>query len=62
MDNWQQQLENSPEFGELILAGRFSQWKYYWTDDCLLRGLQIGRHYNAEQLTSIQTQQQHQNG
>ena len=22
----------------LYLAGRFGQWKYYWTDDCVLRG------------------------
>ncbi|RRJ94455.1 hypothetical protein Ga0100231_009205 [Opitutaceae bacterium TAV4] len=25
-------------FGSLIMAGRFGQWKYYWTDDCVLRG------------------------
>jgi hypothetical protein len=24
--------------GDLLLAGRFGQWKYYWTDDCVLRG------------------------
>ncbi|MEO0508495.1 MAG: FAD-dependent oxidoreductase [Verrucomicrobiota bacterium] len=24
--------------GDVILAGRFGQWKYYWSDDCLLRG------------------------
>jgi protoporphyrinogen oxidase len=24
--------------GHLALAGRFGQWKYYWTDDCVLRG------------------------
>jgi protoporphyrinogen oxidase len=23
----------------LNLAGRFGQWKYFWTDDCVLRGL-----------------------
>lgn len=23
------------------LAGRFGQWKYFWTDDCVLRGRQI---------------------
>jgi protoporphyrinogen oxidase len=22
----------------IFLAGRFGQWKYYWTDDCVLRG------------------------
>jgi protoporphyrinogen oxidase len=30
---------NSAEIGDLALAGRFGQWKYYWTDDCVLRGL-----------------------
>jgi protoporphyrinogen oxidase len=25
----------------LVMAGRFAQWKYYWTDDCILRGKQI---------------------
>lgn len=25
-------------FENLALAGRFGQWKYYWTDDCVLRG------------------------
>ena len=24
--------------GALQLAGRYGQWKYYWTDDCILRG------------------------
>jgi hypothetical protein len=24
--------------GALIMAGRFAQWKYFWTDDCVLRG------------------------
>jgi protoporphyrinogen oxidase len=27
---------------DLNLAGRFGQWKYYWTDDCVLRGKQLG--------------------
>lgn len=26
----------------LFLAGRYAQWKYYWTDDCVLRGKVIG--------------------
>jgi protoporphyrinogen oxidase len=25
----------------LVLAGRFGQWKYYWTDDCVMRGKQL---------------------
>jgi protoporphyrinogen oxidase len=24
--------------GELVFAGRFGQWKYFWSDDCVLRG------------------------
>jgi protoporphyrinogen oxidase len=24
--------------GTIHLAGRFAEWKYYWTDDCILRG------------------------
>jgi hypothetical protein len=24
--------------GRLVMAGRFAQWKYFWTDDCVLRG------------------------
>lgn len=27
--------------GSLMLAGRFAQWKYFWTDDCVLRGRQL---------------------
>ena len=27
--------------GKLVMAGRFGQWKYFWTDDCVLRGRQI---------------------
>ena len=27
--------------GKLIMAGRFGQWKYFWTDDCVLRGKNI---------------------
>ena len=29
------------QIGALALAGRFGQWKYFWTDDCVLRGRQI---------------------
>jgi protoporphyrinogen oxidase len=39
MTNWG---TKSPfELGDIVLAGRFAQWKYYWTDDCVLRGRQI---------------------
>jgi protoporphyrinogen oxidase len=32
--------------GNLYLAGRFAQWKYYWTDDCILRGKLISSYIN----------------
>ena len=25
----------------LMLAGRFAQWKYFWSEDCILRGRQL---------------------
>jgi len=28
--------------GSLILVGRFGEWKYYWSDDCLLAGKLVG--------------------
>ena len=34
--NWQK--KSSVQTGNLILAGRYGQWKYYWSDDCVMRG------------------------
>lgn len=39
--NWERE-KGKPFFGSLIMAGRYGQWKYFWTDDCILRGKQIG--------------------
>lgn len=36
MTNWDNAKNVS--FGDIVLAGRFGQWKYFWTDDCILRG------------------------
>ncbi|MEQ8241284.1 MAG: FAD-dependent oxidoreductase [Cyclobacteriaceae bacterium] len=36
MTNWEN--KDKVKCGEISLAGRFAQWKYYWTDDCVLRG------------------------
>jgi protoporphyrinogen oxidase len=41
MTDWDVKLKEKEQFGNLIMAGRFGQWKYYWTDDCTLRGLYI---------------------
>jgi protoporphyrinogen oxidase len=30
-----------PLSSRLAFAGRFGQWKYFWTDDCILRGRQL---------------------
>lgn len=27
----------------ILLAGRFAQWKYFWSDDCILRGKQVSQ-------------------
>jgi protoporphyrinogen oxidase len=29
--------------GSLVMAGRFAQWKYFWTDDCVLRGRELAQ-------------------
>ncbi len=34
-------LSREMPIGRLVLAGRFGQWKYFWTDDCVLRGKAI---------------------
>jgi protoporphyrinogen oxidase len=36
---WNEQVPQP--IGSLVMAGRFGQWKYFWTDDCVLRGKQI---------------------
>lgn len=45
VSNWQ----NAHKFKQpnsLFLAGRFGQWKYFWSDDCILRGKQLGRSFD----------------
>jgi protoporphyrinogen oxidase len=37
--DWEREPE--PE-GSIVMAGRFAEWKYYWTDDCVLRGKYLG--------------------
>lgn len=40
LTDWYNKAEQT-NHGSLKMAGRFAQWKYFWTDDCVLRGLQI---------------------
>ncbi len=42
MTDWSGKLTEDQDLGSLILAGRFGQWKYFWSDDCILRGKLIG--------------------
>lgn len=41
MTDWDVKMDKNEPLGDIILAGRFAQWKYYWTDDCVLRGILI---------------------
>jgi protoporphyrinogen oxidase len=35
----------------LRMAGRFGQWKYFWSDDCVMRGRQLGIEAGKIELT-----------
>jgi len=41
MTDWSS--DQATKFGSLVLAGRFGQWKYFWSDDCIIRGLEVSR-------------------
>ncbi|MCR9294635.1 MAG: FAD-dependent oxidoreductase [bacterium] len=38
LTDWKQIQSLGNERWSLLMAGRFGQWKYFWTDDCVLRG------------------------
>ena len=40
LTNWGELEAWNP--GPLVMAGRFGQWKYFWSDDCVLRGKHLG--------------------
>lgn len=40
LSSWTQE-DSQRMFGSIILAGRYGQWKYFWSDDCILRGRQL---------------------
>jgi hypothetical protein len=46
MTDWNN--KESQNMGKINLAGRFAQWKYYWTDDCVLRGKALGNINHSE--------------
>jgi protoporphyrinogen oxidase len=39
--DWTADAATADRRGSLMFAGRFAQWKYFWTDDCVLRGRQL---------------------
>ena len=49
MTTWDDKLIQPIQLGEIILAGRFSQWKYFWTEDCVLRALFISNNVKGAQ-------------
>jgi protoporphyrinogen oxidase len=38
LTDWNRARSSRPAIGAVCFAGRYSQWKYFWTDDCVLRG------------------------
>jgi protoporphyrinogen oxidase len=44
LTDWDENLPRPPiRHNTLAFAGRYAQWKYFWTDDCVLRGRQFAR-------------------
>ena len=46
--DWEQNPTHN--FGTINLAGRFGEWKYHWSDDCVLRGKQIANSFKVRNL------------
>jgi len=41
LTDWTTQKFAPLDQSQILMAGRFGQWKYYWSDDCVLRGKRI---------------------
>jgi len=41
LTDWDKPPSTLADGASIFMAGRFGQWKYYWTDDCVLRGKRI---------------------
>jgi protoporphyrinogen oxidase len=39
LTDWTRKID-APQ-GSVVMAGRFGQWKYFWTDDCVMRGREL---------------------
>jgi hypothetical protein len=38
LTDWTKQGLDQRGLGPIAFSGRYGQWKYFWTDDCVLRG------------------------
>ncbi|MDP2227552.1 MAG: FAD-dependent oxidoreductase [Moraxellaceae bacterium] len=47
LTNWAEGARRSTSAGPLAFAGRYAQWKYFWTDDCVLRGQQLAENLSC---------------
>lgn len=43
LTDWGQPASAAPGPADLAMAGRFGQWKYFWSDDCVLRGHRLAQ-------------------
>lgn len=50
LTDWDRVDTGRQVLGSLAFAGRFGQWKYFWTDDCVLRGRAFGGGLYAEAI------------
>ncbi len=47
--DWDAKLAGATATGQrIVLAGRYAQWKYYWTDDCVMRGVEVARRWGVD--------------
>jgi len=46
LTDWESLVTAPLESATLFMAGRFGQWKYFWSDDCVMRGRHLGLHSN----------------
>lgn len=43
LTDWECKAKDQTRLGSIVMCGRFGQWKYYWTDDCVLRAKFISK-------------------
>lgn len=51
LTDWDTLSTDLREAATLFMAGRFGQWKYFWSDDCVMRGRHLGLQSNHRTAT-----------